>query len=70
MSASKIMCNDAYSNKSWGIIAQGMFTLLKMNQMEWEMCSYLEWELMLKSFEMMVKKDFNSWIPVLSMFLK
>jgi hypothetical protein len=64
MIASKVMCDDTYSNKSWGIVAQGMFTLREINQMEREMCSYLEWELnvdtkTLKSFEAMVKKDFN-----------
>jgi hypothetical protein len=25
--ASKVMCDDTYSNKSWGIVAQGMFSL-------------------------------------------
>ena len=79
MIASKVMCDDTYSNKSWGIVAQGMFTLREMNQMEREMCNYLEWELnvdtkTLKSFEMMVKKDFNGPGPyptyVLSMFSK
>ncbi|KAN0139574.1 hypothetical protein V8E53_002603, partial [Lactarius tabidus] len=50
MLASKIICNDTYSNKSWCIIGQGMFALWDMhhlphpciNQMDWEMCSYLE----------------------------
>jgi len=41
----KIICNDTYSNKSWCIVGQGMFALWKINQMEWEMCSYLEWQL-------------------------
>jgi len=79
MIASKVMCDDTYSNKSWGIVAQGMFTLREVNQMEREMCSYLEWELnvdtkTLKSFEAMVRKDFNGPGPyptyVLSMFSK
>ena len=57
----------------------GMFTLCEMNQMEWEMCNYLEWELnidtkMLKSIEMMVKEDFNGPGPyptyIFSMFSK
>src|SRR4051812_41173736 len=56
-----------------------MFTLCEINQMECEMCGYLEWELnidtkTLKSFEMMVKKNFNGPGPcptyVLSMFSK
>lgn len=79
MIASKVMCDDTYSNKSWGIVAQGMFSLREVNQMEREMCSYLEWELTvdartLKVFEAMVKKDFQGAGPyptyVLSMFTK
>jgi hypothetical protein len=34
-----------YSNKSWSIVRQGMFQLHEVNQMEWEMCQYLDWEL-------------------------
>ncbi|KIO13908.1 hypothetical protein M404DRAFT_449953 [Pisolithus tinctorius Marx 270] len=45
MLASKVICDDTYSNKSWGIVAQGMFQLREINQMEREMCQYLEWEL-------------------------
>jgi hypothetical protein len=56
-----------------------MFTLREVNQMEWEMCGCLEWELnvdtkTLKSFEAMVRKDFNGPGPypvyVLSMFFE
>jgi len=25
MMASKVICDDTYSNKSWGIVGQGMF---------------------------------------------
>ncbi len=42
MLASKIICDNTYSNKSWCIIGQGMFALQEISQMEWEMCSYLE----------------------------
>jgi hypothetical protein len=40
-----------------------MFQLREINQMEWEMCQYLDWELnvepsTLKEFEAMVRKDF------------
>jgi hypothetical protein len=40
-----------------------MYQLQEINQMEWEMCLYLDWELniklsMLKEFEAMVHKDF------------
>jgi|SRR5271170_2278505 len=63
MIASKVIYDDTYSNKSWSIVAQGMFSLRKINQMEREMCSYLEWELtvdnpILSNFETMVKRDF------------
>ncbi|KAL0955762.1 hypothetical protein HGRIS_001976 [Hohenbuehelia grisea] len=64
MIASKVICDDTYSNKSWSIVAQGMFTLREINQMEREMCSYLDWELtvdnpILNNFEAMVKRDFR-----------
>ncbi|KAI6116024.1 hypothetical protein F5141DRAFT_1266388 [Pisolithus sp. B1] len=63
MLASKVICDDTYSNKSWSIVAQGMFQLREINQMEREMCQYLEWELnvdplTLSEFEAMVRKDF------------
>ena len=45
MITSKVICDDTYSNKLWAIVAQGMFTLCEINQMEREMCGYLEWEL-------------------------
>jgi len=58
------MCDDTYSNKSWCIVAQGMFTLREVNQMEREMCTYLDWELtvddpILSNFEKAVKEDFR-----------
>lgn len=64
MISSKVMCDDTYSNKSWCIVAQGMFTLHEINQMEREMCNYLDWELtvddpILTNFENAVKKDFK-----------
>jgi len=52
------------------IIAQGMFQLRKIvNQMEREVCQYLEWGLnidpaMLKKFEDMVRKDFPPHHPL------
>ncbi|KAJ6589823.1 hypothetical protein DFH09DRAFT_1140209 [Mycena vulgaris] len=63
MIASKVICDDTYSNKSWSIVAQGMFTLREINQMEREMCNYLDWELtvdnpILGNFETMVQRDF------------
>jgi len=65
MIASKVICDDTYSNKSWSIVAQGMFTLREINQMEREMCNYLDWELtvdnpILSNFMTMVMEDFRS----------
>lgn len=64
MIASKVICDDTYSNKSWGIVAQGMFSLREINQMEREMCNYLDWELtvdnpILGTFEKQVLRDFS-----------
>jgi hypothetical protein len=64
MFTSKVICDDTYSNKSWRIVAQGMFTLREVNQMEREMCNYLDWELtidnpILSNFEEMVRRDFR-----------
>ncbi|KAI0263784.1 hypothetical protein BC834DRAFT_971147 [Gloeopeniophorella convolvens] len=64
MLASKIICDDTYSNKSWCIVGQGMFALREINQMEREMCSYLEWQLnvdptTLRDFEARVRRDFQ-----------
>ncbi|PPQ87435.1 hypothetical protein CVT25_008171 [Psilocybe cyanescens] len=64
MISSKVMCDDTYSNKSWCIVAQGMFTLREVNQMEREMCTYLDWELtvddpILSNFENAVRTDFR-----------
>ena len=36
MIASKVICDDTYSNKSWCIVSQGMFSLI---------CGYLDWQL-------------------------
>ncbi|GLB37739.1 putative cyclin [Lyophyllum shimeji] len=65
MIASKVICDDTYSNKSWGIVAQGLFSLREINQMEREMCNYLEWELsvdnsILTTFEKRLREDFRS----------
>jgi hypothetical protein len=52
MIASKIICDDTYSNQSWGIVAQKMFALKEINQMEREMCGYLEWNLNVQGAEL------------------
>ncbi|KAJ3485067.1 hypothetical protein NLI96_g5214 [Meripilus lineatus] len=68
MLASKVICDDTYSNKSWSIVGQGMFALREINQMEREMCSYLEWQLnvdppQLREFEAKVRRDFKGLGP-------
>ncbi|KAH9942195.1 uncharacterized protein BXZ73DRAFT_97614 [Epithele typhae] len=68
MIASKVICDDTYSNKSWSIVGRGMFALREINQMEREMCSYLEWQLniepsALKEFEHKVRRDFKGFGP-------
>ncbi|KAJ7804844.1 hypothetical protein B0H14DRAFT_3773460 [Mycena olivaceomarginata] len=42
---SGVICDDAYLDESLSIVAQGMFTLREINQMEREMCNYLDWKL-------------------------
>jgi hypothetical protein len=64
MIASKVICDDTYSNKSWAIVAQGMFSLREVNQMEREMCGYLDWEItvdndVLSKFEAALYQDFG-----------
>lgn len=62
MIASKVICDDTYSNQSWSIVAQKMFALKEINQMEREMCGYLEWNLNVQGeeiaeFEARVRAD-------------
>jgi hypothetical protein len=64
MIASKVICDDTYSNKSWCIVGQNLYTLKEVNQMEREMCSYLEWLLHveapeLEAFTQRVKKEYG-----------
>ncbi|KAK4687348.1 hypothetical protein P7C73_g2763, partial [Tremellales sp. Uapishka_1] len=59
MIASKVICDDTYSNQSWGIVAQKMFALKEINQMEREMCGYLEWNLNVSGEEVL---DFEAKI--------
>ena len=65
MIASKVICDDTYSNKSWCIVGQNLYTLKEVNQMEREMCSYLEWLLHveapeLEAFTQRVKKEYGA----------
>ncbi len=59
MLAPKIIYDDTYSNKSWCIVGQGMFALWEINQMEREMCSYLEWQL---SVDPSTLRDFQAHV--------
>ena len=73
MIASKIICDDTYSNQSWGIVAQKMFALKEINQMEREMCGYLEWNLNvsgseLESFERKVRAEHGPRVPVVAVY--
>jgi hypothetical protein len=52
MIASKVACDDTYSNKSWTVVGQGMVALREINQMQREMCGYLEWQLGVKGGEL------------------
>lgn len=68
MIASKVICDDTYSNKSWCIVGQNLYTLKEVNQMEREMCSYLEWILHveaaeLEAFTLRVKKEYGADCP-------
>ncbi|KAL0578906.1 hypothetical protein V5O48_003097 [Marasmius crinis-equi] len=65
MVASKVIYDDTYSNESWTFVAQKLFTLREINQMEREMCNYLDWDLTvdnstLSCFEDTLKQDFGS----------
>jgi hypothetical protein len=65
MIASKVICDDTYSNKSWCVVGQGMFSLREINQMEREMCGYLDWQLNvphtdLETFTAKVEAEFGS----------
>lgn len=67
MIASKVVCDDTYSNKSWCVVGQGMFSLREINQMEREMCGYLEWvlnvqHLELEQFTEKVQLEFGSGV--------
>ncbi|KDQ08138.1 hypothetical protein BOTBODRAFT_89649, partial [Botryobasidium botryosum FD-172 SS1] len=64
MIASKIIRDNTYSNKSWCVVGQGMFSLREINQIEREMCAYLEWVLTvpkeeLEVFEAEPKKEYG-----------
>ncbi|KAF6756512.1 hypothetical protein DFP72DRAFT_1066861 [Ephemerocybe angulata] len=63
LSYPEVICDDTYSDKSWAIVAPGMFRLREVNQTEREACNYLDWELtvdnpILSNFETAFRQDF------------
>ncbi len=66
MIASKVVCDDTYSNQSWCVVGQKMFNLKEVNQMEREMCGYLEWNLV--SFTRGTVIGFNQYRPLIVFF--
>ena len=75
MIASKVICDDTYSNKLWCIVGQNLYTLKEVNQMEREMRSYLEWLLHveapeLEAFTQRVKQEYGAnWGPASKSYL-
>ncbi|KAF6756130.1 hypothetical protein DFP72DRAFT_754464, partial [Ephemerocybe angulata] len=64
MIASKVLHDETYANSSWAVVTRGFFTLREINQMEREMCRFLEWELTidgprLAAFERAVVAEFS-----------
>lgn len=52
MLASKSTCDDTYSNKSWTIVGQGLFSLREVNQMERELFGYLGFKVNVENEEL------------------
>ncbi|UZJ53174.1 hypothetical protein CBS101457_002494 [Exobasidium rhododendri] len=57
MLASKSSCDDTYSNKSWTVVSQGLFTLREVNQMERELFGYLAFKVNVEIEELTVFRD-------------
>ena len=70
MIASEVICDTTCNKNSWFIIAQGTFNHHEINQIEHEMCLYLDWDLtidntILTNFMAMVVRDFRGPGPYL-----
>lgn len=68
MLASKTICDDNYSNESWCNATGRLFELRELNQMEREMCRYLEWQLnvdakALQEFQQEIYTAFSGFSP-------
>ncbi|EPS93239.1 hypothetical protein FOMPIDRAFT_1136570, partial [Fomitopsis schrenkii] len=69
----EVICDDTYSNTLWSIVGQAMFAIREINQMEREMCSYLEWQLniepeALKVLEAKVRQDLKGQGPYQTLY--
>ncbi|KAM0755411.1 hypothetical protein T439DRAFT_320104 [Meredithblackwellia eburnea MCA 4105] len=53
MLSSKISMDDTYSNKSWQIVGQGLFSLREVNQMERELFAFLGWNVVVRDEELL-----------------
>ncbi|KAF5332303.1 hypothetical protein D9611_008068 [Ephemerocybe angulata] len=52
MLAAKTLHDATYSNKSWRTVVGGFFSLRELNQMEREMCKFLDWDLLLEKSDL------------------
>jgi hypothetical protein len=59
MIASKVLYDETYSNHSWEVVAQRIFGLKEINQMEREICAHLQWNLNIQGDEL---SDFSARI--------
>ncbi|KAJ7019519.1 hypothetical protein C8F04DRAFT_975529, partial [Mycena alexandri] len=63
MLASKFLCDEAYHNKAWRKIARNVYALTEINQLERDLCRYLEWDITIDSatiynFAALLNRDF------------
>ncbi|KAJ7016559.1 hypothetical protein C8F04DRAFT_975535, partial [Mycena alexandri] len=64
MVASKFLYDESYKNSTWRKIAQKLYSLPEINQMERELCFHLEWDIALdtptiSNFRALVSRDFH-----------
>ncbi|KAK4057685.1 hypothetical protein OIO90_001333 [Microbotryomycetes sp. JL221] len=52
MLSSKISMDDTYSNQSWTLVGQNLFTLREVNQMERELFAFLGWNVVVRDEEL------------------
>ncbi|KAM0793488.1 hypothetical protein ACM66B_000929 [Microbotryomycetes sp. NB124-2] len=52
MLSSKISMDDTYSNQSWTLVGQNLFTLKEVNQMERELFAFLGWNVVVRDEEL------------------